>query len=118
MVLNAADTKNFLAIVDKLKGVPVSVKGDEFAGYKSMIQHAISSADTISKKLNSIQSRTVNQDVSSNVTLNVNIDHVDNYDEFVEKLKHDGKFEKFVQAMTTDRLVGGSKLAKYKQSWK
>ena len=118
MVLNAADTKNFLAIVDKLKGVPVSVKGDEFAGYKSMIQHAISSADTISKKLNSIQSRTVNQDVNSNVTLNVNIDHVENYDEFVEKLKHDGQFEKFVQAVTTDRLVGGSALAKYKYSRK
>lgn len=114
MVLNANDTKNFLAIVDKLKGVPLSIKGDEFAGYKSIIQHAISSADTISKKLNSIQSRTVNQDVNSNVTLNVNIDHVENYDEFVEKLKHDGQFEKFVQAVTTDRLVGGSALAKYK----
>ena len=114
MVLNANDTKNFLAIVDKLKGVPVSVKGSEFADYKSIIQHAITSADTISKKLNSIQSRTVNQDVNSNVTLNVNIDHVENYDEFVEKLKHDGQFEKFVQAVTTDRLVGGSALAKYK----
>ena len=118
LVLNAADTKNFLAIVDKLKGVPVSVKGSEFADYKSMIQHAISSADMISKKLNSIQSHTVNQDVNSNVTLNVNIDHVENYDEFVEKLKHDGQFEKFVQSMTTDRLIGGSSLAKYKYSWK
>ena len=50
--------------------------------------------------------------------LNIEIDHVEDYNDFVTQLRDDPKFEKMVQAMTTDRLSGKSKLAKYKYQWK
>lgn len=45
------------------------------------------------------------------------IDHVENYEDFMNQLKKDDKFEKMIQSMTTDRLAGGSKLAKNKFNW-
>ena len=50
--------------------------------------------------------------------LNIEIDHVEDYNDFVTQLRDDPKFEKMIQAMTTDRLSGKSKLAKYKYQWK
>ena len=117
LVLNPQDTQNLLAVVSKIKDIPITVAGQEFAGYKSMVQHAIASPDLYGK-MSTIQNHTVNQEVSNNVTLNVNIDHVENYEDFVDKLKRDSQFEKMVQSMTVDRMVGGSALSKHKYSWK
>ena len=58
---------------------------------------------------------------SSDVTFGdivITIDHVDDYNDFMNKLKTDRTFEKMIQSMTVDRMVGGSKLAKYKYNWK
>ena len=117
LVLNPQDTQNLLAVVSKIKDIPITVAGQEFAEYKSMVQHAIASPDLYGK-MSTIQNHTVNQEVSNNVTLNVNIDHVENYEDFVDKLKRDSQFEKMVQSMTVDRMVGGSVLSKHKYSWK
>lgn len=117
LVLNPQDTQNLLAVVSKIKDIPITVAGQEFAGYKSMVRHAIASPDLYGK-MSTVQNHTVNQDVSNNVTLNVNIDHVENYEDFVDKLKRDSQFEKMVQSMTVDRMVGGSALSKHKYSWK
>lgn len=117
LVLNAADTKNLLDLTSTLRQAPITYAGQEYAGYTNMIQHAIG-LPNLSGKTSTIQNHTVNQDVNNNVTMNVNIDHVERYEEIFEKAKHDDRFEKFIKSMTTDRLVGGSKLAKYKQSWK
>lgn len=48
------------------------------------------------------------------VNFNVAIDHVQDYNDFVRQMQHDPQFEKMLQAMTVDRLVGGSSLKKYK----
>lgn len=45
--------------------------------------------------------------------LNINLPNVTNYEEFKHAMQHDKEFEKMVQAMTTDKLTGGSKLRKY-----
>lgn len=42
------------------------------------------------------------------------IDNVQDYNDFVRQMQHDPQFEKMLQAMTVDRLVGGSSLKKYK----
>lgn len=52
------------------------------------------------------------------INITIPIDHIEDYDDFVEKLKNDGKFEKMIQAMTVGRLAGGSKLEKQKYQWK
>lgn len=36
------------------------------------------------------------------------------YKKFFNKMQHDNRFEKLIQAMTTDRLRGGSSLKKYR----
>lgn len=46
-------------------------------------------------------------------TVNVNIDHVDDYNDLVRKMIHDKNFERFIQSMTIDRIVGGSAQKKY-----
>ena len=46
------------------------------------------------------------------VILDIDIDHVENYDDFVKQLQADPKFEKMIDAMTMGRMLGGSKLAK------
>lgn len=40
--------------------------------------------------------------------------NVKNYDEFISEMQKDKNFERLIQSMTTDRLVGGSSLAKNK----
>lgn len=54
---------------------------------------------------------------SINYEVNIPIDHVGDYNDFMNQLKNDGRFEKFIQSMTVDRLVGRSKLAKNKYQW-
>lgn len=51
------------------------------------------------------------------ISINIPIDHVDDYNDFVNQMRNDSKFEKFIQSMTVDRLVGGSKLSKNKYKW-
>ena len=43
----------------------------------------------------------------------IQIERVEDYNDFMRKLQTDPKFEKIVQAMTVDQLVGKGKLEKY-----
>lgn len=54
-------------------------------------------------------------DITYEIT--IPIDHVQDYNDFMNQMRKDGKFEKMVQSMTLDRLVGGSKIAKNKYQW-
>ena len=47
-------------------------------------------------------------------TINFNLPNVKNYEEFFYAAQHDKRFEKMVQAMTVDKLFGGSSLKKYR----
>ncbi|MBQ8559400.1 MAG: phage tail tape measure protein [Tyzzerella sp.] len=49
--------------------------------------------------------------------INIPIDHVEDYNDFMNKMRNDDKFERFIQSMTVDRLVGRSKLEKSKFKW-
>lgn len=51
------------------------------------------------------------------INVTIPIDHVQDYNDFVSKLQKDAKFERMIEAMTTNRLTNGSKLAKYNQRW-
>lgn len=51
------------------------------------------------------------------ISINIPIEHVEDYNDFVNQMRSDPKFEKFIQSMTVDRLVGGSKLSKNKYKW-
>ena len=51
------------------------------------------------------------------ISINIPIDHVSDYNDLVNQMRTDDRFEKLVQSMTVDRLVGASKLAKNKYKW-
>ena len=56
-------------------------------------------------------------EINCDYEINIPIDHVDDYSDLMYKIQHDKKFEQMIQDMTVNRIFGGSKLAKYKQSW-
>ena len=54
-------------------------------------------------------------DITYQVT--IPIEHVQDYNDFMNQMRKDGKFEKMIRSMTVDQLSGGSKLSKNKYQW-
>lgn len=114
MVLNPQDTENFIALKDAMRSIAAgdSPLASLFGGGEG--------AENILKQLAKIDStipaRGTNiGDITYQVT--IPIDHVQDYNDFMNQLRQDGRFEKMIQSMTVDRLVGGSKIAKNKYQW-
>lgn len=51
------------------------------------------------------------------INVTIPIDHVQDYNDFVSQIQGDERFERFIKSITLDRMIGGSKLSKYKQKW-
>ena len=118
LVLNAQDTENFLALRDTLQKMaqqeltlqtgtntygsvqPVAYTG--FFDNTQAMKHLLNQ-----NPISNIQQKT------GDTNFNVNIDHVDDYNDFVRKMIKDKQFEKFIQSMTVDRLVGGMSTKKH-----
>ena len=56
------------------------------------------------------------QQSMGDINVDVSIDHVQDYNDFAYKLLHDHAFERAIQSMTVNRLVGGSSLDKHRYS--
>lgn len=114
LVLNAKDTANFIELKDALRSVAngtsplLSIFGDDSA---SDIVGGLGHVNTPS---GARQATTIG-DITYEV--NIPIDHVSDYNDFMNQMRKDGKFEKMIQSMTIDRLVGGSKLSKNRFQW-
>lgn len=52
---------------------------------------------------------------TNTVTINIPIDKVSDYNDFVRQLQKDSKFEKMVQTMVLEPIAGNSTIGKYKQ---
>ena len=124
MVLNPDDTENFIALKDAMVSVangnsPLAAlfSGGDFNGMVNDLVPLRNTSD-IANQLSSIVSAANGVGGTSigeiNYEVNIPIDHVDDYDDLVNKMINDGEFEKFIQAITLDRLAKKSKLAKYK----
>ena len=114
MVLNPEDTSNFIALKDAMRSIADgnSPLADLFSGDES--------AANILKQLAKIESPIAARgssigDITYQIT--IPIDHVQDYNDFMNQMRKDGKFQKMIEAMTIDRLVGGSKIAKNKYQW-
>lgn len=57
------------------------------------------------------------RDINNTIYLNMDLSGIHNYSEFMNAARVDPKFEKLVQAMTTDRLAGKSSHSKNSISW-
>ena len=83
-------------------------------------QFANNPTDFINKSMDELR-QTSNMVRGGNITVENNFDNitfdmpgVSNYEDFVYKLQHDGKFEKLIQSMTIDALAGKGTKGKYK----
>ncbi len=80
-----------------------------------MMPASLSGLTDVSSILGGFSKNYINESSSAgDINMNISIDHVEDYNDFVEKLQKDRQFEKLVRSMTTDRLTGGSALAKNK----
>ena len=115
LVLNAQDTQNFLALKETLKRM-TQQELSLGTSYGSDYVQQLSGITDISKKIAAIRDGNgVNTGVTvGDIEINIPIEHVDDYNDFVSKLQKDKQFERFVQSMTVDRLVGGGSLKKNK----
>lgn len=123
LMLNAEDTKNFLELRDVLREMALQklTIGSKSANadYGIDASPRLSGITDISGKLAQLKNNTVSQ--SHNITFgdtNINIDKVEDYNDFVTKLRDDSQFEKMILSMTVDRIAGGSSLEKHKYKWK
>lgn len=114
LVLNASDTKNFIALKDTLKDIAQGQSLNLLGSYYNIEPPKL--------QLEKIPSFILNSSASSAsqavyVTNNISVDHVENYDDFVNKMRTDKKFEKMIQSVTIDKLGNGTAMDKYKYRW-
>ena len=109
LMLNAGDTKNFLELRDALRyaGIP-------------MAQHSVGNVDYGKFIANITTPPNVSNETNYSNCGNtvIEIERVQDYNDFVRQLQRDDKFERMIQSMTIGRLAGKSPLDKYSYSWK
>ena len=111
LMLNQADTENFIALKNAMESVANgnSPLAALFGGSNSDI------VGQLGKLGIPTTAGTTIGDVSYEI--NIPIDHVEDYDDFVNRMRSDNQFEKLIQSMTVDRLAGGTRIAKNKYRW-
>lgn len=115
LMLNAKDTENFIELRDILR----TMSQQPLSSYNMMynvVPPQLNNITPIGNKLSGF----VNPTITKNMTVtfgDIKIDHVEDYNDFVNQLRRDEKFERFIQSITNDLLFGGSSLAKNKFQW-
>lgn len=109
MVLSPTDTENFIELKDYLAAASQKGLFNHDSAYES-------SFNSIPIPKNMF-SRTTTSPNIGNVTFDIDIDHVEDYNDFVNQMKKDKQLEKMIQSMTVDRIAGKSALAKNRYRW-
>ena len=118
LVLNANDTANFIELKDVLRDL---ANQDITLGQASNFNVESVAHDVIdtSMIMSAIRSQGYGE-MSNNfgdINISIPIEHVNDYNDFVNQLRSDKKFEKMIQSMTVDQLTGKSSLAKNTCRW-
>ena len=120
LVLNPNDTENFIQLRDILRNLSTQeLTMSRSHGYVlDNTMHANRLID-VSDMMSTIRSGSYYNAANSTGDINIDIaiDHVSDYNDFVNQLRGDAKFEKMIKAMTTDELAGRGQLGKYKSRW-
>ena len=119
--LNADDTQNIADLRDTLRELaarPITMANGMgalgmFGG--TVTPNILDMSETLSR----ITSPTINDNTSNNIHVenHFEIDKVEDYNDLVEKMKKDKKFEQMIQDVTLGRINGGSSLSKHKYNW-
>lgn len=111
IVLDARDSANLIALRDLMRRNP------DFSRYTGGGMPAIDAGSDIMRLMGVLSQMSESGTTFGDTNIYIDIDHVENYNDFVNKLREDPNFDKMVRAMTTDRLMGGSPMAKTKYRW-
>lgn len=115
LVLNADDTKNFIKLNDTLREIMRTQSLDLLGSYQGIESPALQLS-----KMPSMFSGINKPEIIHNTTINlggIDIDHVQDYNDFVNQMKMDKKFEKLIKTMSVGDLNGGHSIDKYKYRW-
>lgn len=120
LVLNAKDTENFISLKDTLKRMSeqdISIDNFGYGNITSAPQ--LSGLTDISSMLHTLRqsNNSSGGNTIGDININIDIDHVDDYNDFIHKIQKDKQFEKFIRSVSVDLLSGGSTLAKNKYKW-
>ena len=119
--LDAEDTKNvsnLTSMLSKLAPDDIYVSKPYNMQIEPVYHDNQSIKDIKNRVMSQIENNVINVEQNIKVENNIEIDHVQDYNDFVTKLQEDGKFEKMIQTMTIGRINGGNALDKYKYRWK
>lgn len=111
MVLNAADTKNFILLRDAMRS----------GALNSMFGAVRIGSDL--DKVGAIDAATIDKVDGSNgytvgsISVSIPIAHVDDYSDFVNQLRDDKQFEQFIQDVTIGKIAGKNSLSKNRHKW-
>lgn len=117
LMLNAEDTKNFLELRDLLRVLSSqSLTVGSSYGFGSPTLSGVSDLSRMLSTLRTANGGTFGTTIGD-VEITIPIERVDDYNDFVTKLRNDPKFENMLLDVTIGRLAGGSSLAKNKYKW-
>ena len=116
LMLNAGDTKNFLELRDLLRVLSSQSLTVGSSGFGSPTLSGVSDLSRMLSALRTANGGTFGTTIGD-VEITIPIERVDDYNDFVTKLRNDPKFENMLLDVTIGRLAGGSSLAKNKYKW-
>jgi len=117
LVLNSEDTENFIALRDILRAM--SAQAITLGGsYNFGSTPSLKGISDISGILATMRTSNGNMGTTfGDFEINIPIEKVEDYNDFVRQLQKDDQFEKMILSMTVDRIAGKSSLEKYKYRW-
>ncbi len=116
LMLNAEDTKNFLELRDLLRVLSSQSLTVGSSGFGSPTLSGVSDLSRMLSALRTANGGTFGTTIGD-VEITIPIERVDDYNDFMTKLRNDPKFENMLLDVTIGRLAGGSSLAKNKYKW-
>lgn len=122
--LDAKDTKNVKGLTDELRKAgkdKLFIDNGLPETFRNITPDLIPTPNIpiSSFKMPEFENPIINQ--SNNVDLggiNINIDHVQDYNDLVTQMRNDPKFEKMMSDMIIGRIYTGNPFIKYRTSWK
>lgn len=115
LMLDHRDTKNFLELRDLLRNISSQpLFGKSYIGSPPSIK----GITDVSRFMSSIGAPSGNMGTTfGDIEINIPIENVQDYNDFVRQLQKDDQFEKLILSMTIDRIAGKSSIEKYRYRW-
>lgn len=118
LMLNAKDTENFIGLRDALRAMASQtsdlMNSDRF-GFTPKLNGIVDMTSILSGLRGTTNGNSGTK--VGDININIPIDRVMDYNDFMRQLRQDSQFEKFVRSFTIDQIAGKGSMEKYKYRW-